>query len=65
MTQSMTKVFGNLQQKTEDWRLKLEENNTSALLYVNIKQSRLKISRYLPLFLSRFDVLIWNMNAFP
>ena len=51
--------------KSENWRLKLLLNHTSALLYVIIKQSRLKILKYPPLFLWRFDGFDLNRHAFP
>lgn len=45
----------------EKWRNSrwTSQNNTSALLYVSIKQSRLKILRYSPLFILRLKICTW------
>ena len=51
--------------KHSNEKLKLEQNHTSALLYVSIKQNSLKILIYLALFLQRFDVLVSDRNPFP
>ena len=45
--------------------MKLEQNHANALLYVSKKQSSLKILRHLALFFKRFEILVWNKDAFP
>ena len=37
----------------------MDQNHTIALLNVSIKQSSLKMLRYLRLFFKRFGVLVW------
>ena len=41
------------------------QNYVGALLYVSIKQSSLKILRYLLFFLYMIGVSVWNRNTYP
>ena len=65
MAQSTIKLLEKILTKNWKWRLKLQQNHKSTILYVSIKQSILEIWDIHLYFIRGLTAFMWRRNAFP